>query len=159
MGSPATERVKRWRTRNTLRSAFFEENDKRRRRLLEHQFAATAGDPRAVLAVREFFLSYPRCFVAPYRIAEGHGFIGAVFPSSLPVVGWEHTAAVYALLAAGFPNAAQTFSWDDQNVSFSPMDEAHVAETRAEVQALIAEGLWTRSKPTTPARSVVRSGQ
>lgn len=162
--STSADRVRKWQARTALKSAYFEEMDKLRRRSLHKQFKSTRGSSDLVEGVREFFLAYPRCFNAPVEIVELNEctFVCA-FDQALSA--WEHTAGAVALMSMFDDIVTGEYHWNlggDQTdvrnpyAQLLPIEQQFIDETLAEVDALKRLGLWSADKKLFPSTSVVK---
>lgn len=128
MALSTAERQTAWRNRLSIRSAFFEVMDEKRRHALDLAFMLTTGKPQDIRTVRDFFLAYPLCFVAPRSIVDTGGCLLVTFDQPVEV---EPAAA---LIALGGPALVQ---------GHDPAP-ADLGRVQTDVEKLRNLGLWRK---------------
>lgn len=138
MAKTPSQHAQAWRSRMMLRSSFFKDLDRERRRKLAMQF--DAGDTRPeYLAVKRFFLAYPRCIAAPETVHFGsEGFWSVTFEDPDPI------GEAAALVALGESTSVPAYveRVGDGSSAMLSVDMIDVTSIRAEVAEMRALGLW-----------------
>ena len=131
MATTSTERTAQWRARVALRDLFFSDLNTRRIDNLKRTFAN--DDRPEVVAVREFFLNYPRCEKAP-RAFDRHS---------------DSWRVVLAVGASVYEGAAVAMALSEVTSTpfkiVGPDADWAREEVRNEVAQMRAAGLWRQS--------------
>lgn len=138
MAKTPSQHAQAWRNRMMLRSSFFHEFDRQRRRVLADQFDDQDQRPE-YLAVKRFFLAYPRCTSAPETVSFGNeGYWSISFTEPDP----DNEAAVLIAMSEVTSAPAYVERVGDGSSAMLSLDMLDVSTIKAEVAEMRALGIW-----------------